>query len=72
MTKNLVIVADTGSILSLISINCLALLDSLFLVCFIPNAVFEELLSIDNNRYGRIIKKYFSGKVKSIQQMNSL
>lgn len=65
-----IVISDTGPIISLAKINKLKILTSLFNEIYIPHAVWEELVEIDDNKEKEKIKSFFKNKVKHIKEKN--
>ena len=70
--KNGLVIADSGPIFSLASINKLHLLDSLFDDVRIPQAVWKEITLKKSVKYYDKIVDYFESKVLKIKASNEL
>ncbi|MFW5773898.1 MAG: hypothetical protein ACOCWD_04375 [Tangfeifania sp.] len=69
--KNGLVIADSGPIFSLATINKLQLLDFLFDDVKIPQAVWKEITLNNSVPYYDIIIKYFENKIAIKRQNNS-
>ncbi len=72
MNKSVIVVSDTGPIISLSVINKLYLLDRMFGSVFIPKAVYDELLKLEGLIDIQGIKDFFKDRVKEITNQNNL
>lgn len=70
--KNGLVIADSGPIFSLATINKLQLLDSLFDDVKIPQAVWKEITLNNSVPYYDIIINYFENKIEKIKSFNEL
>lgn len=70
--KNGLVIADSGPIFSLATINKLQLLDFLFDDVKIPQAVWKEITLNNSVPYYDIIIKYFENKIEKIKSFNEL
>ena len=70
--KNGLVIADSGPIFSLALIDKLDLLNSLFDVIKIPQAVWDEISSHDSKPFHHRICHYFKDKVEQIKGFNDL
>jgi predicted nucleic acid-binding protein len=70
--KNGIVIADSGPIISLALIDKLWILDELFDVVKIPNAVWEEITLDKSQLFYPIIESYFEKKVDQISGLNKL
>lgn len=73
MKKEIItIISDTGPILSLVKINQLEVLNSLFQKIFIPEAVWQELIQTDDIKEKEKLEFFFKSKVKKITHINNI
>lgn len=70
--KNGLVIADSGPIFSLATVDKLELLDNLFGNVKIPQAVWHEITLNESVSYYNKIVKYFDGKVEKITTFNEL